>query len=83
VDQRRALQTLVKSQAWDLLLDFINAQIHVRENKLKRQAGGLEGMIEKEVILGEIMGMELFARSPELIIEDLDIRLEGSDYEAE
>lgn len=69
-------QELLKTPAWGQLVEFAQGQIENRRFRRDEPGRGLDHLVEKEFLNGEIAGIELFTKMPELIIEDFEQTLE-------
>lgn len=63
-------QELLKHPGWAQLVKFADGQIGARKSQRDEPGRGLDHLVAKEFLNGEISGIELFVKMPELIIED-------------
>lgn len=69
------LKDLVKSRGWARLSSIAEAQKQTRNATVLKPGGG----DDKEFMKGEIAGIALFMRLPEIAIENLQQQLERED----
>ena len=67
---------LVNSQGWEQLAEFAEAQLINRRLMRESPAQGFDGLIHDEFLKGEISGIALFMRFPEIIEEDFTSQLD-------
>ncbi len=67
---RRAFQELSNFRGWELLANFAKSQVETRKMALLEPAKGFDGLVGQEFTKGEIAGIALFMRFPEIIEED-------------
>lgn len=65
------LRELVGNRGWKRLMRVAQAQVNNRQPYVEAAAGGLDGMIQKEHMTGELAGIKLFMQLPEIQIGSL------------
>jgi hypothetical protein len=71
----RECQELCKCQGWVQLGNYAAEQIKHRESQQALQATGMDDLVKKEFVNGELSGIRLFLAMPELIIADFEEQL--------
>ena len=72
----REFRGLRKFPGWDRLAEFATAQIESRKNLTLEPATGVDMMVQQEFAKGEIAGIALFMRFPDIIEEDYADQIE-------
>lgn len=73
---QQEFRELRKCQGWDRLGKFGKAQIDGRMKLILTPAKGLDALIEHEGVKGEISGISLFMKFPDLIEADFSEQIE-------
>ena len=71
-ETRQEFRDLLKSPAWAKLVEYFKVQGELRMQDLLSPAEGFDGMLRKEVMVGERNILLMFPRFPDLLIEGLD-----------
>ena len=72
----REFQELSKSPGWERLVDYARKQVESRKVQLQAPPSGMDALIVKTYAEGEVAGIELFARIPEIVISDMTEQLD-------
>lgn len=75
--QARDYEDLIKSRGYARLVEVALGQVSIRREQSRTRTGGLDGMIEREWLLAEADGIELFAKLAESALESVQTELEG------
>jgi hypothetical protein len=71
-EQLQRWQNLVKSQAWEELVELGKAQIANRERMIfAMDVESIESMAKFNLAKGEILGIRLFLSLPEIFVDEL------------
>lgn len=73
---QREFRELVKCKGWGRLRNYAEAQIEARQNALLDPSDGFDGLVAGEFSKGEVGGIALFMRFPEIIEADYGERVE-------
>lgn len=71
----REFQELLKFPGWAQLVSYANGQVEAREAQMRMPAEGLDHLIQKEALNGEVTGINLFINIPAVVIEDYEVQL--------
>lgn len=78
MEQLSDLRALVKSRGWDRLRSLAEAQCKTRQARINAPLDS-GNPYPQEFMKGEIAGIELFMRLPEISIEELQKELDDGD----
>lgn len=71
-EELATLRKLIESPGWKRVMAIADSQIQNRFTSIIRTPGKtMDGLIEKEYANGEVAGIELFQRLPEIQVETL------------
>ena len=69
-------QELSNFKGWDQLAEYARAQVKLRNQQVVAPAGSLDGLIQQEYMKGEMAGIDLFMRFPEIVERDFGEQIE-------
>lgn len=71
--QKQALQDLLRHQGYQLVKNLVETQCRLRRVQVfSTQMKGLESCFEVATLQGEVAGLQMLVRLPELMIADLE-----------
>lgn len=71
---KEALQILLSSQGWSLVKEWLEGQVRSRRDAYELEAGkGMDDLIAREYLRGEIAGLRLALELPRKALEAMEL----------
>jgi hypothetical protein len=82
-ETRHDLQSLVDSQGWKYVKMWLENQLEMRRRDSQKPAESMDGMVQKEYIVGEISGLILAISTPMVLLSGVSDEMETLKLEIE